>query len=454
MPLVTTDRPGRSAGRRRGFGHRAVLLLIVLSTFGSFLTSANARPVAADDLSDAYARQRALEKLIARQRASIQTLAANQATLSRRISSTKETLADVNANLLAVRTQIVSMVVDVARSENSVDELLATAGRLNAELAEIEAEEATKQADLDESKAVLAARIRDAYDTDRTSVLDTFLSSDDFTDVLTEVGYHLEFAEQDKLLAEQIVRDQDVLDVLHQNVLLARQQTDELYGLAAESKRNLDAQLVDLNEARQELARLEAETARLLAEQQAAYARLARDKAKMARELEASKESQQSLERLIARLVREALAKGGIPSVYNGTFSWPMGGNVTQEFGCTGFSWEPSYGGCSHFHRGIDIAAPMYTPIRAAGPGKVIMAGRNPYDTAWIVIIAHSSHLLSWYAHVDNGPHPPPVNVGDFVAKGQVIAYEGMTGRTTGPHLHWAVQLDGTWVNPRLFLPR
>ena len=454
MRRLTTDRPRRPAGRRRGFGRRAISLLLVLSTFGPFLAHANPPAARADDLSDAYARQKALERLIARQRASIRDLTANQAVLSRRISSTKATLSEVNANLLAVRTQIVSMVVEVARSQNSVDELLATAGRLNAELAEIEADEAAKQADLDASKALLSERIREAYDTDRTSMLDTFLSGGDFTDVLTEVGYHLEFAEQDKLLAEKIVRDQSVLDVLHQNVLLARQQTDDLHALAAESKEQLDKQLVDLNDARKELARLEAETARLLAAQQAAYAEMSRDKAKLARELAASKEAEEKLEALIRRLIREQLAKGGIPSQYNGTFTWPMSGRVTQEFGCTGFSWEPSYGGCNHFHRGIDIAAPMYTPIRAAGPGKVIWAGRNPYDPAWIVIIAHSANLVSWYAHVDNGPHPPPVRAGEYVAKGQVVAYEGMTGRTTGPHLHWAVQLNDTWVNPRLFLSR
>jgi len=46
------------------------------------------------------------------------------------------------------------------------------------------------------------------------------------------------------------------------------------------------------------------------------------------------------------------------------------------------------------------------------------------------------------------------VRVGQYVAKGQHIAYEGMTGNTTGPHLHWAVQLNDNWVNPRLFLSR
>jgi Membrane proteins related to metalloendopeptidases len=84
----------------------------------------------------------------------------------------------------------------------------------------------------------------------------------------------------------------------------------------------------------------------------------------------------------------------------------------------------------------------------------VIWAGRSPYDTAWIVIIAHSSHLVTWYGHVANGRHGPIVRAGQYVSKGQIIAYEGMTGNTTGPHLHWAVQLDGNWVNPRLFLLR
>jgi murein DD-endopeptidase MepM/ murein hydrolase activator NlpD len=408
----------------------------------------------ADELDDALARQQALQKLIAKQKASIKSLTASQALLASRISNTKATLQQVNANLLAVKTQIVVMVVDVARSQQAVDELVATAGRLDAELLEIEAEEDQKAADLERSKATLAARIQEAYDTDRTSILETMLSSDDFTDVLTTVGYQLEFADQDRILAEKIVQDQRVLDILHRNVELARQQTTELHELAATAKKDLDEQMQALRETREVLARLEAETERLLAAQRAAYAKLSSDKAKLARQLAASREAQDQLEALIARLVREQLAKGGIPSVYNGTFMWPMSGRLTQEFGCTGFSWEPPLGSCRHFHRGIDIANDMYTPIRAAGAGKVIWSGRSPYDPAWIVIIAHSSELVSWYGHVDNKRHPPRVRAGEYVAKGEVIAYEGMTGWTTGPHLHWAVQLGGNWVNPRLFLPR
>lgn len=416
-------------------------------------TSTPAPTVRADELDDAYARQEQLEKLIKRQKSSIADLNASQANLARKIGFTKDSLAQINADLLVVKTQIVGMTVDVARSQNAVDEVTATARRLEDELARIIAEEARKTAELDARKVLLAERIVEAYDTDRTSMLETFLAGGDFTDVLTNVGYHLDFAEQDRELAEQITSDQEVLKVLHANVEIAKTQTEELHKLAKDAKKTLDKQLAELAAARKQLAILEAETQRLLRAQQAAYAKMLRDKKALQANLQLQLANERKLEGLINRLVQEALAKGGIPSQYNGTMQWPMQGRISQEFGCTGFSWEPSYGSCSHFHRGIDIVDAKYTPIRAAAPGKVLIAGLSPYDPAWIVVIAHSEHLVSWYGHVDNVKRPT-VRVGEFVAKGQIIAYEGTTGFSTGPHLHWAVQLDGNWVNPRLFLPR
>jgi len=437
----------------RKLGQRAILALVLLSSFGGFLLSATPTSVSADSLSDAYAKQQELQKLIAAQKAAMRNLQANKAMLSNRISNTRASLNEINANLLTVKTQIVSMVVDVARSQQAVDALEETSAQLDQQLADVEAQEATKQAELDASKALLASRIRESYDGDRTSTLQTLLSSADFTDALTEVGYHLDFAQQDKALVDQIQQDQQVLDVLQQNVQLAQDQTSQLHDLAAASKATLDGQLADLSTARKQLASMEAQTAALLAQQNSQYQTLAANKAKLAATLAAAAAAEKKLEALIAKLVAEALAKGGIPSQYNGTLAWPMAGRVTQEFGCTGFYAEPPLGSCPHFHRGIDIANTMDTPIRSAGAGKVIWAGRSPYDTAWIVIIAHSSHLVTWYGHIDNSPGPT-VRAGQYVAKGQLIAYEGCTGNCTGPHLHWAVQLDGNWVNPRLFVPR
>jgi len=67
------------------------------------------------------------------------------------------------------------------------------------------------------------------------------------------------------------------------------------------------------------------------------------------------------------------------------------------------------------------------------------------------VIIAHSASLQTWYAHMQP-TRPGGLSVGSSVRKGQVIGYEGSTGRSTGAHLHWAVMLNGNFVNPRLFL--
>jgi len=443
-------RPQRRSMSRR-LAERGLIALVFVSSLGGLFVSTPPTPAWADALSDAYARQQQLQKLISQQKAQMAQLTANSNALSGRISNTKASLNEINANLLTVKTQLVAMTVDVARSQNAVDELEATAAQLDRQLADVEAQEAAKQADLTAQETLLASRINEAYDGDRTSVLETLLSSADFTDALTEVGYHLDFAQQDKALADQIAQDQKVLAVLHQNVELARDETTQLHAEAAASKAQLDKQLADLAATRKQLAQMEAETAKLLNQQNAQFAQLAANKAKLAKFLSDELAAEKKLDALIAKLVAEQLAKGGIPSIYNGTLAWPMGGRITQEFGCTGFWAEPPLGSCQHFHRGIDIANAMDTPIRAAGAGKVILAGQSPYDSAWIVVIAHSTHLVSWYGHIDNSPGPT-VHVGQYVYAGQVIAYEGMTGNTTGPHLHWAVQVDSTWVNPRLFL--
>ena len=80
-----------------------------------------------------------------------------------------------------------------------------------------------------------------------------------------------------------------------------------------------------------------------------------------------------------------------------------MHGDVTQNFGCTGVIWEPPSGSCPHFHNGIDLVAPYGTPVKASGSGTVVYIGWNyadGADPAWIVIIAHSEGLQTWYAHM------------------------------------------------------
>ena len=152
-------------------------------------------------------------------------------------------------------------------------------------------------------------------------------------------------------------------------------------------------------------------------------------------------------EALYADLAARAAAGSGL-GAFNGSklAMWPLSGPITSGFGAR-------WGG---FHNGIDIAAPMYTAIRAASSGQVVTVGK-PYlaygDTATVVIIAHGNNFSTLYGHLDDRVHPPIVSVGQRVNAGQVIAYEGLTGWTTGPHLHFMTIVNGRAVDPAPYLP-
>jgi murein DD-endopeptidase MepM/ murein hydrolase activator NlpD len=91
-----------------------------------------------------------------------------------------------------------------------------------------------------------------------------------------------------------------------------------------------------------------------------------------------------------------------------------------------------------HFHDAIDVGAPLGAAIVSPAPGRVTFVGHLP-DGAMVVVIAHDDGFVSLSAHLDDAFARPPVRAGDLVKAGQVIGYVGMSGVTTGPHLHFAV---------------
>ncbi len=442
--------------RRRGPSWRRVgaFVLLLPLVFGLLGAPATPPPARGDELADARAKAAAMKKQIEDEKAAIAQLNALQAGLAADIASTKHQLAGINADLAAVKTKITRMSNRIKVVQHTYNDLVLELDMLDIEQARLEAQERDKQIELAERKALLADRIRSAYDTNRTSMLESFLSSGSFSDLLTEMSYYIDVGEQDKLLAQQVVQDQEDLASMHEMVVATQAHTDELRVTTAAQKVTLNKSLKGLKDAKAELRRLEKETQRNLAIQRATYAKVAVNKKNAAKALAAAAKAQKLLAGRIADIVRRQSQQGNIPSQYNGTLAWPMAGNVTQNFGCTGFSWEPPLGSCAHFHQGIDIVAPYGTPVRASGDGVVAYIGWNYADgpdPAWIVIIAHSSGLQTWYAHM-TAAYPGNIHQGSMVKAGQVIGHEGNTGHSTGAHLHWAVMLNGDFVNPRLFL--
>ncbi|MEW6242884.1 MAG: M23 family metallopeptidase [Bacillota bacterium] len=139
--------------------------------------------------------------------------------------------------------------------------------------------------------------------------------------------------------------------------------------------------------------------------------------------------------RVLKEPVTQIVVEGSktVPDLGTGSFVWPLSGTITS-----GFGWRRS-----GFHSGIDIAAPVGSPIVAADSGTVIYSGWHG-NYGLCVMIDHGGGKVTLYGHNSQNL----VKVGDVVQKGQVIAKVGSTGRSTGPHVHFEVRVDGKAVNP------
>lgn len=122
----------------------------------------------------------------------------------------------------------------------------------------------------------------------------------------------------------------------------------------------------------------------------------------------------------------------------------PAHGRIGSSFGLRRFfNHEPRQP-----HSGLDIVAAAGTPVYAPADGTVILVG-NYFFNGNAIIIDHGQGLITMYDHLNR----IDVTAGEKVRRGQRIGAIGMTGRVTGPHLHWTVCLNATPVDPALFLP-
>lgn len=121
----------------------------------------------------------------------------------------------------------------------------------------------------------------------------------------------------------------------------------------------------------------------------------------------------------------------------------PVNGPISSPFG---YRRNPFGGWSSEFHNGIDIACSYGTPVKATAYGTVTYAG---WDGYWgrRVEINHGYGTVTFYAHNSR----LTVNVGQTVEKGDIIAYSGNTGRSTGSHLHYSAYINGKLVDPLFF---
>ena len=316
------------------------------------------------------------------------------------------------------------------------DQLAQTEAQIKETQAKLEQEEAKLQT----REGVFRKRIRDIYMHGQLSYLDVVLGAKDFSD----------FANRVDLLRRIISSDMELITSIKEQ----RNQINESKQLL-ETERAKQVQLKSDAEAKK------AEIEKHKGEQQAIMAKAQNDKATAEaayRELEASSQAigemlrQRAAERAAAAAAAAAAAQpadsgGSAPSYQatsgSGTFIWPVNGVITSPFG---YRTHPIFG-TSIFHSGIDIGVDYGTPVHAADSGVVVDAGWiSGYGYA--VIIDHGNGLSTLYGHNES----LAVSAGQSVSQGQVIAYAGSTGNSTGPHVHFEVRVNGDPVDPMSYL--
>lgn len=433
---------GGGIWRKRSLRAAFVALIAVAFVIGQQM------PAAADDpLQQALKQKDDLERAVAQARANTERYksAANQyqaavdAANSRinDLASQKED-AQSQADALALEIQIREE--QLALVSFQLDETKAMADSLNAQAAE-------QQQQLVAREDLYAKHLRTTYRQALISPLEMLLSSSSLTEFATRVQAMIFVNRQDKQLADSIrlLRTDTELKLTDAGtramevVGLQKQITDQKSTLAKQ-KSDYDALVAQMQASISAQADVRASAANDRNSQLQSAAAANNQAGQLNQKLEQA-------EALYAQLAAAAAAGSGL-GAFNGSKLplWPLSGPITSGFGAR-------WGG---FHNGLDIAAPMYTPIRSAAAGQVVTVGK-PYlaygDTATVVIIAHGYNFSTLYGHLDDGPHPPVVRVGQTVAAGQIIAYVGMTGWTTGPHLHFMTIVNGRAVDPRPYLP-
>jgi murein DD-endopeptidase MepM/ murein hydrolase activator NlpD len=278
---------------------------------------------------------------------------------------------------------------------------------------------------------ILEQRVRDIYVSEQPDYLSFIVSAESFRDIVDSFEFMERIGLQDKRIASQV--EESKRKAAAQRAATARTRRIQVATVSVIEARTEEARVV-----RNELAasRDSLSAARRLKQDAIFDARESREE--YLEEVEALAAESASL----AAAIREAQSQAAASSTGSGTpsasgFIWPVTGTVVSGFG---IRW-------GRMHEGIDITASTGTPIWAAAAGTVIWSSwRGGYGNC--VVVDHGNGLATLYAHAS----AILVSVGQRVTQGQTIALVGSTGNSSGPHLHFEVRVNGSAVDPLLYL--
>ncbi len=386
-------------------------LLHVLAALCAVTSGLGTLAARADDLANAQATQQHLGQAIAQDKARVAQLQAEQASVEAQMQAVAE--------LIAVSEQ------HLANQNAILDAILGQVDQTQRHLVET-------RAHLAERQDVLSKRTRSLYKTGGdVNFIDSLFTASTFSQLLDRFLVMRDVTHADQLLVQQIQADRVAIENLAAQQARQRDQQKQVVAAIETEQVALRGQYVQQNALRGQLA-----STVLTLEQRAAA-------------------SQKALVAVAAEISALQAARSRAHS--SGTFAWPgVQGPITQTFGCTDFGGEPpppsgyscrpqgtchASAGC--FHTGIDIAGSYGSEIDATDGGiAYTYAGGFGYGNH--VIVVHANGFTSLYGHMSSFA----VVSGASVAKGQKIGYEGSTGFSSGPHLHFEIRLNEAPQDP------
>ena len=356
-------------------------------------------------------------------------------------------IAGLNDKIAAARARERALANDIASVSAKIRKLESEVGDVSRDLQTLEQDLALQQEKLRKitqlwrlqterlkflrrQHAVALDRLNDRivamYESGNVSTVDVLLSSASFSELVSRLDYVKQISAQDRRIADSVGRAKDRMRVAQGHTTITRRKVaavTQAVAVRTQQTRTIHNQLVA-----EETALTNAK-----GEKQAALASVEEQRLEFLHEVDALAQVSAQLSSRIQ--TSQSSATPVRPS--GGGLMWPVSGPVTSPFG---WRW-------GRMHEGIDIAVPTGTPVHAAASGRIIIAGwMGGYGN--LVVIDHGGGLSTAYGHNSSFA----AGVGGSVSQGQVVAYAGSTGHSTGSHVHFEVRVNGSPVDPLGYL--
>jgi len=358
-----------------------------------------------------------------------------QVTNQRALQNIRNQIRSVQAQIDAIYGLIKTLNAKIAAQQKLIVQTRAAVLDLDRRIRLSDADLTFLKANLSERDQLLNQRLRYVDSHGAINYVQLVLTASSFNDLMNRMIGAQQVVDSDQKLLDELNSERSL--VIQASAALAVQRSQVAYLLKQEN-----VTVADLQNNQATLAAAAGYQTQLEGQLAGQYAVLQAQRAAIDHEVS-----------LLARKYQAAAEKAGGGT---GQFEWPEPtcghGCISQGFGCNSYWFEQYEPNCPYPHRihtGIDIAGPWGTPIIAADTG-VIYLYPGYYGYGNYIIIIHGHGYSTLYGHTASFARG--LHSGQIVARGTVIAYEGSTGNSTGPHLHFEIRVNNMWRDPCTWL--